>query len=103
MLREVASGKCLRYFGGAGTSGTGKGVAKLTDCMPETDAGLFWHLGNKGGNSLPAQITGRYLGLTAGQCCSGLRAWNTDQCLSYVANGHFQTSVCDVSGESIDQ
>eukprot|EP00913_Durusdinium_trenchii_P003450 g3194.t1 len=41
--------------------------------------------------------------LDKGQCCSGLRAWNTDQCLQGVANGKMATFVCDVSGQNPHQ
>lgn len=86
MLREELSGKCLRFDGTAGTSGSGSGTATLSTCSPSTDARLFWHLGNKNKMS--------------GRCCDGMRAWNTDQCLQEVAAGRFKTGVCDVSGRN---
>ena len=40
-----------------------------------------------------------------GACCSGLRAWNTDQCLLEVSSkdGVVKTAVCDVRGGSRSQ
>mmetsp|Transcript_86593 Transcript_86593/g.269131 ORF Transcript_86593/g.269131 Transcript_86593/m.269131 type:complete len:384 (-) Transcript_86593:55-1206(-) len=87
-LREDTSGLCLKYTGWAGTSGNGFGSAKLVDCS-DNNHRLFWHLGNKNRRS--------------GKCCSGLRAWNTDQCLTHVESGQFKTGVCDVSGRNSGQ
>ncbi|CAK9105798.1 Polypeptide N-acetylgalactosaminyltransferase 6 (Polypeptide GalNAc transferase 6) (GalNAc-T6) (pp-GaNTase 6) (Protein-UDP acetylgalactosaminyltransferase 6) (UDP-GalNAc:polypeptide N-acetylgalactosaminyltransferase 6) [Durusdinium trenchii] len=80
------SGHCLTYQGEAGTSPNGRGTAALLPC----DGGerQRWHGANR---------------LDKGQCCSGLRAWNTDQCLQGVANGKMATFVCDVSGQNPHQ
>jgi len=90
MLREEKTGQCLRFEGGAGTSGSGFGTVGLAACSPETDDRLFWHMGN-------AKRTVNGL-----ECCSGLRAWNTDQCLQDSV-GNIKTGVCDVSGTKQDQ
>jgi len=86
MLREEKSGLCLSYMGSAGTSGTGFGKAFLKRC-DSGDRRFFWHLGNKDRQN-------------GGRCCTGLRAWNTDQCLNNVKEGGAQTAVCDVSGRN---
>jgi len=86
MLQEKTTGKCLRYSGASGTSGSGSGSAALADCREDDDR-VFWHLGNKGNRH---------------KCCSGLRAWNTDQCLQD-ADSSFSTTVCGIAGTSQDQ
>jgi len=89
MIRERKTGMCLRFSGAAGTSGNGFGNAQLHACSDEEDHRLFWHMGNKG---------------KGGKCCSGLRAWNTDQCLEDVDGARtFKTAVCDVSGRNAMQ
>jgi len=95
MLREERTGKCLRFQGRAGTASGGVSTAVLRSCNlngsnPER---LFWHRGN------------RKLGVPGSKpaCCSGLRAWNTDQCLQDIAGKKFKTSVCDISGRDIRQ
>lgn len=82
---------CLSYEGAAGTSPDGLGTAVLQPCNPNDDR-QRWH----GANRDTA---------TAGQpCCSGLRAWNTDQCLAGIsAAGTAKTFVCDISGHTSDQ
>jgi len=87
MIHEESSGKCLRYRGQAGTSGNGFGLAQLSECDKD-DHRVYWHLGNKGKGK---------------QCCSGLHAWNTDQCLSNPDGNGFATAVCDISGRRPDQ
>uniref|UniRef100_A0A7S4SFD9 Polypeptide N-acetylgalactosaminyltransferase n=1 Tax=Alexandrium monilatum TaxID=311494 RepID=A0A7S4SFD9_9DINO len=88
-LREESTGKCLHYDGAAGTSFNGKGVASLQACN-DKDHRQFWHLGN--------------LDRRARACCSGLRAWNTDQCLGGAdGNGKASTGVCAVAGEDWSQ
>lgn len=83
-LREDSSGMCLRFEGGAGTSQTGEGSAALSPCDAKDDR-LFWHLGN----------TDR----ATRKCCSGLHAWNTDQCFTGArADGKVETGVCSVGG-----
>lgn len=84
MLQEEKSGKCLHYQGYAGTSGTGSEGADLRDCN-EHDDRLFWHPGN--------------MDRKTGKCCSGLRAWNTDQCLKGgQGGGKAITTICTVAG-----
>ncbi len=84
ILRENDSHKCLQYNGQAGTSPDGRGVAKLVPCN-ENDDRQRWHGANKNSD---------------GACCSGIRAWNTDQCIESVSNGHINTYVCDVAGRT---
>lgn len=60
--------------------------AKIAPCSPESDSRLFWHLGNVDKET------------SDHRCCSGLRAWNTDQCLSDLKGISFGTFVCEVSG-----
>lgn len=86
MLREDFTGKCLRYMGSAGTSGDGHGRASLVACDPN-DHRFFWHRGNKNLDK-------------GGACCSGLRAWNTDQCIDHGEAGGVRTYVCDVAGRN---
>merc|ERR1712046_48542 len=82
LLREGQSQKCLQFNGQAGTSPDGRGGAELVACDEFNDR-QRWH----GANKLPN-----------GACCSGIRAWNTDQCVESVSNGHINTYVCDVAG-----
>jgi len=89
MLREERTGRCLEYEGQAGTSFTGSGRAVLASCDALDNKRLYWHLGNKKRQD--------------GICCSGMRAWNTDQCLQDVEGGRFQTGICDVSGHNFQQ
>merc|ERR1712176_545223 len=89
MIRETRKALCLRYEGDAGNSLTGSGTARLTKCSTKNDHRLFWHPAN----AAPWRDD-------AHQCCSGLRAWNTDQCLLDLGpkGKHFRTVVCDISG-----
>jgi len=88
-LRAAPGGKCLVYVGQAGTSPDGHGRAVLRECNPN-DERQRWHAANRD--------TYR-----EGACCSGLRAWNTDQCIQSVQSGVVRTGVCDVSGQSRQQ
>lgn len=89
MIREEQSGKCLHFQGRAGTSGTGKEGVDLQPCNDGDDR-FFWHLGN--------------LNLNTGDCCSGLRAWNTDQCFQGGQGGvKGITYICAVSGRDHTQ
>merc|ERR1719350_1721308 len=72
---------CLRFKGQAGTSGMGSEGVELAPCQPNNDR-FFWHAGN-------ARIRNR-------KCCSGLRAWNTEQCLQ----GATGTGICEISGSN---
>lgn len=87
-IEEPQSQMCLTYRGQAGTSGNGFGSAGLQPCNQGNDR-QFWHLGNRETSS--------------GKCCSGLRAWNTDQCLSSVRRNELTTAVCDIAGTRPDQ
>merc|ERR1712100_317538 len=85
-----ATGKCLTYKGAAGTSPDGRGIAVLEDCNSYNDR-QWWHGANRDTSK-------------AGQpCCSGLRAWNTDQCIAAVQGGRVETFVCEVDGTRNDQ
>lgn len=79
MIREEKSMRCLFFQGHAGTSGSGKESVSLKEC-DENNPRMFWHLGN----SNPRDKT----------CCSGLRAWNTEQCFQ----GKAGTGICEISG-----
>lgn len=84
MLQEEKSGKCLHFQGYAGTSPTGSEGAALAVC-DDTDDRFFWHAGN--------------VDRSTGKCCSGLRAWNTDQCLKGgQGSGKAVTTICTVAG-----
>lgn len=82
--------QCLRFMGQPGTSPDGRGKASLTPCNP-SDERQRWHLAN------------RDVSKTGKPCCNGLRAWNTDQCISSVSGGHISTFVCDISGRTSQQ
>lgn len=81
---------CLTYEGGPGTSPNGLGTARLLPCDANDDR-QRWHGANRD-VSLPEK-----------PCCSGLRAWNTDQCINGVNDGKATTFVCDISGNRADQ
>ncbi|CAJ1451033.1 unnamed protein product [Effrenium voratum] len=83
---ENNRGQCLTYEGGAGTSPNGRGGAVLRPC--DGSERQKWHGANRAAGS---------------GCCSGLRAWNTDQCVEGVAGGKIATMVCDVSGQNPQQ
>jgi len=89
-LIKSASGKCLTYTGQAGTSPDGHGHAELRPCNKDSDR-QRWHGANR-----DTKKEGQH-------CCSGLRAWNTDQCLVGATGGGVRTGVCDVSGRSPPQ
>lgn len=91
-IQEATTGLCLAFLGPSGTHPAGRATAALRPCdgkkLMHPD-GTRWHLGNR----IPK----------TGKCCSGLRNWNTDQCLTVPGNGggastSLQTGVCDVSG-----
>jgi len=89
MLKEENSGKCLFFMGSAGISGVGREGVRLASC-DENNHRYFWHLGNRR--------------LTDSRCCSGLRAWNTDQCFEGMrGGGEAQTGICEVSGSNLAQ
>jgi len=89
MIRDEFSKKCLLYQGPAGTSGSGREGVVLADC-DENNHRFFWHLGNRDP--------------TTHKCCSGLRAWNTDQCfVGMQGGGRGVTGICELSGGHWDQ
>eukprot|EP00927_Polykrikos_kofoidii_P036265 TRINITY_DN30617_c0_g1_i1.p1 TRINITY_DN30617_c0_g1~~TRINITY_DN30617_c0_g1_i1.p1 ORF type:complete len:613 (-),score=123.14 TRINITY_DN30617_c0_g1_i1:221-2059(-) len=79
--------RCLTYMGEAGTSPDGRGRAELQTCDPHNNR-QRWHGANRDTRS------------TGQSCCSGLRAWNTDQCIVGATDGVVHTAVCDISGKS---
>lgn len=83
MIKEKATGRCIRFMGSAGTSSTGHEAVRFENC-DESDDRFYWHLGN--------------LDTRTRRCCSGLRAWNTEQCFS--GDG---TGICEISGNNFLQ
>mmetsp|Transcript_87453 Transcript_87453/g.245491 ORF Transcript_87453/g.245491 Transcript_87453/m.245491 type:complete len:612 (-) Transcript_87453:53-1888(-) len=81
---------CLAYTGQAGTSHDGKGQAKLLPCDASDDR-QRWHGAN------------RDVSREDQSCCSGFRAWNTDQCLTGAQGGAAHTAVCDITGKAPSQ
>jgi len=89
MIREEKSGKCLHFKGHAGTSGSGHETVQLDACNPDNNL-FFWHLGN--------------VNRKTGRCCSGLRAWNTEQCFQgVIGKGKAGTGICEVTGRNGQQ
>lgn len=89
-IRAVADGQCLTYEGQPGTSPNGYGRAVLRPCEPGSER-QRWHVANR---DMSRQ----------GQCCSGIRAWNTDQCIIGASQGTaVKTFVCDIAGKRPDQ
>lgn len=86
LLKEESSRRCLAYLGSPGTHPAGRGDVALEACAASS-ARQRWHGANKDRKS-------------GGGCCSGLRAWNTDQCLTTASGGKPATSVCDVTGKT---
>jgi len=89
-LRETRNNMCLTYQGKAGTSASGQGKVAMMPCGSD-DHRQRWHGANRLDGWSPDS-----------RCCSGLRAWNTDQCLIAKANS-ISTTVCDISGRSKTQ
>jgi len=92
-MRASVNGQCLTYLGNAGTSPDGKGRAALKRCDPDDDR-QRWHGAN------------RDTAKSGAPCCSGVRAWNTDQCLTGATEGSrggATTFVCEISGSRHDQ
>lgn len=87
MIQDSSSSLCLKYHGSPGTSPSGQGDTQLLPC-DEKDDRMFWALGNAG---------------DGGRCCSGLRAWDTDQCLDHENDGVFHTAVCGIEGHNRGQ
>merc|ERR1712113_998924 len=90
-LKALHIGKCLTYLGSAGTSANGYGRAMLRPCNSQDDR-QRWHGANRDPSAQDQP------------CCSGLRAWNTDQCIFGVdGDGAVKTFVCDISGQNSRQ
>jgi len=90
-IRAIASGLCLTYLGPPGTSPSGYGKAVLQKCADDNER-QRWHGANRDSSK------------KGEPCCSGLRAWNTDQCLLGGLDGRaLKTFVCDVSGHHRQQ
>eukprot|EP00929_Paragymnodinium_shiwhaense_P012807 TRINITY_DN120700_c0_g1_i1.p1 TRINITY_DN120700_c0_g1~~TRINITY_DN120700_c0_g1_i1.p1 ORF type:complete len:784 (+),score=97.92 TRINITY_DN120700_c0_g1_i1:352-2352(+) len=87
MIEEEVSQSCLTYDCYAGSSVTAGCTADLRPCDPKDDR-QYWHESNT---------------CPIGRCCSGLRAWNTDQCLQSVRDGRMITGTCDISGGNTEQ
>jgi len=86
-----ATSSCLTYLGQAGTSPDGRGQAALQACRANDDR-QRWHGGNR-----DTSKEGR-------PCCSGVRAWNTDQCIVNIdGSDTVKLGVCDVSGQNRGQ
>lgn len=82
------AGLCLDLAGGTREWGSALqpyDTVTATPCEPgrKRDSGQWWHLSNRG---------------TDGKCCSGLKAWNTDQCLIQGKRSAVETSVCNLAG-----
>jgi len=97
-LRHRVSDMCLTFGGPPGAHPQGRDSVSLRPCgeLVETDRwsggnphAQRWHSANKDPDD-------------SGRCCSGLRAWNTDQCLMergpLVASG-----ICSVGGGNAAQ
>eukprot|EP00429_Kryptoperidinium_foliaceum_P126963 CAMPEP_0176328962 /NCGR_PEP_ID=MMETSP0121_2-20121125/75233_1 /TAXON_ID=160619 /ORGANISM="Kryptoperidinium foliaceum, Strain CCMP 1326" /LENGTH=370 /DNA_ID=CAMNT_0017671649 /DNA_START=1 /DNA_END=1114 /DNA_ORIENTATION=- len=94
-LKSSISGRCLAYAGQVGSSPDGKGIAELRPCDAK-DERQRWHGAN------------RDVEQAEQLCCSGLRVWNTDQCLrgadgNAAGRGHARTAACDISGRDPSQ
>jgi len=90
ILKATGRDLCLTYDGQAGTNPQGHGIAELRPCEEGNDR-QRWHGANRDRNA-PDQA-----------CCGGIRAWNTDQCLSRLTSDYIETFVCDISGRTKDQ
>ena len=95
---------CLSMPGGSwNNAGQPMGTAKLDACEDSSDTNLskealsggkmshqWWHPANRIDD-----------GEAKGACCSGLRSWNSDQCIVGNVEGEgtgIQTGVCDMGG-----
>lgn len=64
-----------------GSDGPPHDTLAMEPCHAKTNSGTqHWHLANRN---------------PEGKCCSGLRSWNTDQCIV----GRLGTAVCSMSGQ----
>lgn len=84
MIKHKGLQKCLRYMNEVGTnySGAGRGKTAWHDCDTNDDR-QRWH--------------------TANRKIKGIRAWNTDQCLTFQGEGTIDTHVCIVPGTNSNQ
>jgi len=93
MLEAGKSGMCLTFMGPVGTHPMGSDTASIQPCgspqpnqrwpLPNPNS-QRWHLANQD--------------VSTGRCCSGLRVWNTDQCLVALQDQHkLSTAVCQVT------
>lgn len=96
-----SNGQCLRYTSSAGTSGDGQGTVELDETCTMTDRHRF-HAANR--------MSPKYKNVRGGLnnadntiALSGLRAWNTDQCIEGASEGHIRTHVCIVTGVNGNQ
>lgn len=88
-IREETSGLCLLFQGQAGTSGQGREGIVLAPCDKSNDR-FFWHPGNRNPKTE--------------KCCSGIHAWNTEQCLEGgQGGGKGITGICEVGGKNPSQ
>lgn len=87
---STGNSKCLTFEGQVGTSPDGRGTATLQPCDP-SNVLQRWHGANRDTSKADQP------------CCSGLRAWNTDQCMTNIQNGKVETFVCSVDGDNSDQ
>jgi len=90
MIKEEKSGDCLLFQGQAGTSGSGREGVVLAPC-DQGNHRFYWHPGNRSPKT--------------GKCCSGLRAWNTEQCLEGGQSGGKKavTGICEIGGRNSGQ
>ena len=81
------TGLCLDLAGGSRKWGSALAPESFVSLKPcatsvERNSGQWWHASNRD---------------SVGRCCSGLKAWNTDQCLSR-SGGKVATRVCILGG-----
>lgn len=93
-----SEGRCLRYKGSAGTSGNGFGSVRLEACDKENHRQRFHEANKWKSTNLFSQGMSR-----KDYPMSGMRAWNTDQCLSSVERSEIKTGVCQIDGADRSQ
>jgi hypothetical protein len=92
-LRDKTNGQCLQLNW---VKNGAEGTLTYADCgESDADPRQIWH----GANRRSSVEKGN------GSCCSGLRGWNSDQCVSQRDNGisGAVTYVCSTFGEFSDQ
>lgn len=89
-LRHEASGLCLGLAGRTwGSAAKPRDTVRLLACKDvferRRNSGVWWHRSNRNDE---------------GECCAGLKVWNTDQCLDSSASrsNSLGTAVCDLAG-----